>query len=48
MTESEAEWVLEQGFMPLVSLKDRDAARLLRFQSIAEPPAPLSGRWSQA
>ncbi|MCE5309460.1 MAG: type VI secretion system contractile sheath large subunit [Acidobacteriales bacterium] len=48
MTESEAEWVLEQGFMPLVSLKDRDAARLLRFQSIAEPLAPLSGRWSQA
>lgn len=48
MTESEADWVLEQGFMPLVSLKNRDAARLLRFQSIAEPPVPLSGRWSQA
>ena len=46
MTESDAEWILEQGLMPLVSLKNEDAVRLLRFQSIAEPLAPLSGRWS--
>jgi type VI secretion system protein ImpC len=46
MTESDAEWILEQGLMPLVSFKNEDAVRLLRFQSIAEPLAPLSGRWS--
>jgi type VI secretion system protein ImpC len=45
MTESDAEWILDRGLMPLVSLKNQDAVRLLRFQSIAEPLAPLSGRW---
>ena len=46
MTEADAEWTLEQGFMPLISIKNRDAARLLRFQSIAQPAAPLSGAWT--
>jgi type VI secretion system protein ImpC len=46
MTESDAEWILEQGYMPLVSMKNQDAVRLMRFQSIAEPLAPLSGWWS--
>ncbi len=45
MTEEEAEWALEQGFMPLASLKNQDAVLLLRFQSIADPPAALSGPW---
>jgi len=30
----------------LLSIKGSDAVRLLRFQSIAEPAKPLSGRWS--
>ena len=46
MSEADADWILEQGFMPLVSIKDRDAVRLLRFQSIAQPLAPLSGAWT--
>ncbi len=46
MTESGAESILEQGFMPLASIKDQDAVRLVRFQSIADPPAPLAARWS--
>ncbi len=45
LTERDADWILAQGYMPLVSIKNRDAARLLRFQSIAKPPAALSGRW---
>jgi len=45
MTEEEAEWAMDQGFMPLASLKNRDAVLLLRFQSIADPPAALSGPW---
>lgn len=46
MTEKDAEWIMEQGFMPLASLKNQDTVRLLRFQSIAEPATRLSGRWA--
>jgi type VI secretion system protein ImpC len=45
MTEESAEALLENGIMPLASLRDRDTIRLIRFQSIADPPAPLVGRW---
>jgi type VI secretion system protein ImpC len=45
MTEEQAEALLDNGIMPLVSYKDRDTARILRFQSIADPPAQLAGRW---
>jgi len=47
MTEADADWILEQSFMPLVSIKNQDAVRLLRFQSIAQPAAPLSGAWTR-
>jgi type VI secretion system protein ImpC len=39
------EHILDTGLMPLLSVKDRDAAGLARFQSIATPSAPLAGRW---
>lgn len=45
MTERVATGLLERGFMPLVWMKDRPSARLLRFQSVARPSAPLAGRW---
>ncbi len=45
MTVSAAEKILEAGLMPLASLKDQTAVRLVRFQSVAEPLAPLAGRW---
>ncbi|HEY1207391.1 MAG: type VI secretion system contractile sheath large subunit [Bryobacteraceae bacterium] len=45
MTEEGAEALLENGVMPLASIRDRDAVRLIRFQSIADPLAPLAGRW---
>ncbi len=45
MTEDTAEALLEHGIMPLVSFKDRDVVRVLRFQSIADPPAALCGPW---
>ena len=43
MTEREAERILEQGFMPLASLKETDAALVVRFQSIAQPATLLAG-----
>ena len=45
LTEDAAERLLEQGLIPLVSFKDRDLVRVMRFQSIADPPRGLAGRW---
>lgn len=39
------EAILARGIMALACLKDTDVARLVHFQSIADPPAGLSGRW---
>ena len=46
LSESTAEQLLEQGYMPLASVKDQDSVMLVRFCSIASPAAPLSGRWN--
>jgi type VI secretion system protein ImpC len=45
LTEREIDWILDRGYMALASIRDRDAVRLVRFQSIAKPPARLAGRW---
>ncbi len=43
LTDRVAENLLALGVMPLASVRDRDAVRLLRFQSIAQPAAGLGG-----
>jgi type VI secretion system protein ImpC len=43
LTERAVDAVLARGIMPLVTLGDRDAARLVRLQSIADPPGALTG-----
>jgi type VI secretion system protein ImpC len=43
MSQSAGEAILARGIMPLLSYRNRDAARLLRWQSIAEPAQPLQG-----
>jgi type VI secretion system protein ImpC len=48
MTERGATRILDCGVMPLASIRDRDAVKLLRFQSVASPAAPLAGRWNAA
>jgi type VI secretion system protein ImpC len=45
LTESEAEAALDQGVMPLVWWKGTDRIRLLRIQSIGDPPGALLGSW---
>jgi type VI secretion system protein ImpC len=45
LTERAAAHLLDRGIMPLASLKDADAVKLVRFQSVASPSAPLSGPW---
>jgi len=46
MSEATAEALLDAGVMPLISWRNRDAARLLRWQSVADPVKPLSGAWN--
>lgn len=48
LTEQAAEHLLEAGLMPLLSYKNQDRIRLVRFQSIALPLKPLQGRWNEA
>jgi len=43
MSERDAETLLEAGFMPVASLKHEPAALVVRYQSIADPPAALAG-----
>ena len=45
LTERAAEAILDCGLMPLLSFKNEDRARLAGFQSLADPPASLAGRW---
>lgn len=35
--------LLEHGLIPVLSFPQRNAVRVMRFQSIASPPAPLAG-----
>jgi type VI secretion system protein ImpC len=43
LSEREAFKLLDAGFMPLASLKYEPSALVVRFQSIADPTAPLAG-----
>jgi type VI secretion system protein ImpC len=47
MTVDTADRIMESGLMPLASMKGQDQIRLLRFQSIAQPPSPLAARWTR-
>lgn len=42
MTDNEANAMLQAGLIPIVSRRDRNAVVVPRFQSIAEPSAPLA------
>ncbi len=46
LTERVAQRLLEKGLMPLASFKDSGLAKLVRFQSVADPLAPLAGPWA--
>jgi type VI secretion system protein ImpC len=45
LTEDAVERLVEEGLLPMVSFKNRDHVRIGRFQSIADPPHALAGRW---
>ncbi len=46
LSERTADAILARGLMPTLSFKDRNAVRIGRFQSLADPPAPLAGPWA--
>jgi len=45
LTERAMEVLIDKGLMPVLSIKGRDAVLVPRFQSIADPLAPLAGPW---
>ena len=45
MGEAAGSAALARGVMPLLSYRNRNAARLMRWQSIATPARPLAGPW---
>lgn len=45
LSERTGEAMLARGLMPLLSLANHNAARLLRFQSLAQPAQALAGPW---
>lgn len=45
--EAAANSLLARGIMPMLSYRNRDAARLLRWQSVATPARPLAGVFSR-
>ncbi|WP_182869869.1 type VI secretion system contractile sheath domain-containing protein [Rhodopirellula sp. JC639] len=46
LSERVAEQILDHGVMPLMSFKNRNAARVLRVQSVSSPASALAGPWS--
>jgi len=48
LTETAAEAILAHGIMPLLSMKNQNAVRLYRFQSLASRPTALTGAWARS
>lgn len=46
MTQTNAEILIDQGLMPLISFKDTDKIRIGRFQSITFSESMLEGKWN--
>ena len=46
LTQSEVEQLLEEGFMPLISIRGSDSIRVAGIQSIAPDAKPLAGPWN--
>jgi type VI secretion system protein ImpC len=42
LSESQANTLLKAGLVPVASRRDRNAVVAIRFQSVADPPAPLA------
>ena len=45
VSERAGDVIMEMGLMPVLSIKGRDAVRLVSFQSTRSPSTALAGRW---
>ena len=45
LSEAAAQRILDSGPMPLLASSRRNVVRVAGFQSIADPPRPLAGKW---
>lgn len=45
LTEESAEALMDHGIMPIAWTRNSDFVRVLRFESVAHPPAALPGPW---
>jgi type VI secretion system protein ImpC len=45
LSERTSQAILNRGVMPLLSYRNRNAVRVMRFQSLADPAMPLAGPW---
>lgn len=45
LSQKAADKILDNGLMPIVSFRDRDTVRLLKLQSISDPPQYVVGKW---
>lgn len=45
LAESDVSTLLKLGLMPMISIRGQNIVKIVREQSIAEPPTPLMGRW---
>ena len=45
LTERAMQIIIDNGLMPVISIKRQDAVKIPRFQSITKPLSDLAGRW---
>ena len=45
LTEHAPDALADKGFMPVASIRNRVAVHVLPFQSVADSPTALAGRW---
>ena len=45
LSERAGQALLQRGLIPLLSYANRNAIRVMRLQSVAEPPRALAGPW---
>lgn len=45
LTDRAAEQIASEGLIPLLSVRNRDSVQVFRFQSLAQPPALVAGKW---
>ncbi len=46
LTDRAADRIQDRGLIPVLSIRGRDAVRIAGLRSLAEPAAPIAGRWS--